>query len=94
MMGPAGYLIAILGCGEADAPCQQVQLAPARYASEAACLAASDEQVARHTDLPYPVVVAECRLTTARTASLRADEVRRPEPRGALPPVVRAALRR
>jgi hypothetical protein len=94
MMGPAGYLIAILGCGEADAPCQQVQIAPVRYESQAECLAASDEQAARHSDLPYPVVVAECRLTNARTASLRANEVRRPEPRGALPGVVRASLRR
>ena len=94
MLGPAGYLIAILGCGEADAPCQQVQLEPARYESRAACLAASDERIARHSDLPYPVVVAECRLATARMATLRANEVRLPEPRGVLPAGVRSASRR
>jgi hypothetical protein len=94
MMGPAGYLIAILGCGESDAPCQQVQLAPVRYESEAACLAASGEQVARHADLPYPVVVAECRPAAARTAALRGDQVRLPEPRGPLPGNVRTASRR
>ena len=80
MLGPAGYLIAILGCGEADAPCQQVQLAPARYESEAECLAASDAQLLRHADLPYPVVVAECRRVGVQPAALNADEVRRPEP--------------
>lgn len=94
MMGPAGFLIAILGCGEADAPCQQVQLAPVRYESQSACLAASDEQVARHSDLPYPVVVAECIAANARTASLSADEVRLPEPRGRLPRQTRSASRR
>ena len=82
MMGPVGFVLAILGCGEADAPCQQVQLAPARYESEAACLAASDDQLARHSDLPFPVVVAECRNERVQTASLRADEVSKPEPRG------------
>ncbi len=82
MMGPATFLMAIMGCGEADAPCQQVQLAPARYESEASCLAASDAQLARHTDLDFAVVVAECRRAGAQVASLRADEVRLPEPRG------------
>lgn len=82
-MGPAGYLIAILGCGEADAPCQQVQLAPARYETQAACEAASDDALARHGGaFDFPVVVAECRRAGEQTASLRADEVRLPEPRG------------
>ena len=93
MMGPAGYLIAILGCGEAEAPCQQVQLAPVRYESQAECLAASDEQLSRHSDLPYPVVVAECRVAGARTAALSADEVRLPEPRGRLPRATQSASR-
>lgn len=84
MMGPAGFVLAILGCGEADAACEQVQLAPARYETQAACLAASDEQIARYGDLPYPVVVADCRPADARVATLRADEVRLPEPRGRL----------
>ena len=79
MLGPAGYLLAILGCGEADAPCQQVQLAPARYETQAACLAASDEAAAR-ADVPYPVVVAECRRAGTATAAVRADQVQRPGP--------------
>jgi hypothetical protein len=94
MMGPAGYLIAILGCGEADAPCQQVQLASTRYETQAACLAASDDQAARHTDLPYPVVVAECRPAGTQAASLRADEVSRPGPQGIAARIRSASLRR
>jgi hypothetical protein len=79
MMGPAGFLLAIMGCGESEAQCQQVALAPARYESQAVCLAASDAQLARHTDLAFPVVVAECRAAGVQTAALRADEVQRPE---------------
>jgi hypothetical protein len=81
MMGPATFLMAIMGCGEADAQCQQVRVAPVRYESQAACQAASEDQLARVSDLAFPVVVAECRPATARSASLRADEVRLPEPR-------------
>jgi hypothetical protein len=78
MLGPAGYVLAILACGEADAPCQQVAQAPVRYASEAQCLAATEEQLARRSDLDHPVVVAECRAEGVRPASLRADEVQKP----------------
>ena len=78
MLGPAGYLLAILSCGEADAPCQQVAVAPVRYASEAQCLAATEQELARRSDLDHPVVVAECRAEGVRPASLRADEVDKP----------------
>ena len=94
MMGPAGFLLAIMGCGESEAQCQQVQLAPVRYESQAACLASSEEQLARHSDLAFPVVVAECRAAGAQSAALRADEVRLPEPRQARARVQTASARR
>jgi hypothetical protein len=81
MIGPAtGFLMAIMGCGEADAQCQQVQLAPLRYETRAACVADSEAQIARQTDVDYPVVVAECRAAANPVVALRADEVRLPEP--------------
>jgi hypothetical protein len=81
MLGPAGYLLAILSCGEADAPCQQVGQAPVQYASEAECLAATEEQLAQRSDLDAPVIVAECRAQGVRPANLRADEAPKPGPR-------------
>ena len=94
MMGPAaGFLLAIMGCGEGEAQCTQVALAPARFESEAACLAASDTELARHTDADFPVVVAQCRRSDVRIA-VNADEVRRPAP-GPLPVRMQSAsLRR
>jgi len=60
-MGPALFVIAILGCGEAEAPCRQVATADALYATRAACTAATPAAIEQHIDAAYPVVVAECR---------------------------------
>jgi hypothetical protein len=77
------YVIAIMGCGESDAPCREVQVAPPRFASEAACTAATASVLERYMDLSYPAVVAQCRPAGARPASLRGSDVLRPEPRAA-----------
>lgn len=93
MMGPATFLIAILGCGEGEANCQQVAIAPARYESRAACMADTENALAS-VDAAYPVLVADCRAAGTQTASVRADEIRLPEPRGLLAPVLAAWSRR
>ena len=59
-MAPAFFLMAIMGCGEAEAPCQQVRVLETRYESQAACTAATEAAVTRFVDLDYPVVVAQC----------------------------------
>lgn len=59
-MAAATILMAILGCGDAGEACRQVAVAPARYESVSACVAAQDEVLAR-ADIMYPVVSAECR---------------------------------
>ena len=60
-MGPAYFVIAILGCGEGDVACKEVRVADTRYQTEAACTAATDAALTRSIDVPYPVVVAQCR---------------------------------
>jgi hypothetical protein len=57
---PAFFIIAILGCGEGDAPCEQVSLLAPRYESRAACTDATDRALTAAADAPYPVVVAQC----------------------------------
>jgi hypothetical protein len=74
------YVIAIMGCGESDAQCREVQVAPARFTSEAACTAATADVLERYMDLSYPSVVAQCRPAGARPAALRGSDVLRPEP--------------
>ena len=43
-MSVALYVIAILGCGEGEAPCQPVEVADVRYESREACLAATENR--------------------------------------------------
>ncbi|HEX8655634.1 MAG TPA: hypothetical protein VF693_10475 [Allosphingosinicella sp.] len=74
------YVIAILGCGEGEAPCQPVQVADARYESREACMAATEGALARFANLDFPVVVARCQEQGARAASLRSADVTLPEP--------------
>ncbi|HEX8193965.1 MAG TPA: hypothetical protein VF552_13800 [Allosphingosinicella sp.] len=78
-MNPALYVIAILGCGEGEAPCQPVQIVETRYESREACLAATDNALAG-VNVDFPVVVAECRAQGAAAAPLRGSDVRLPDP--------------
>ena len=79
-MGPGTFLIAILGCGEGEAPCQQVRMLETRYESQATCAAASDAVLLRNSDVDYPVIVARCVRDGARPQPLKANEVDLPGP--------------
>jgi len=79
-MGPLVYVIAIMGCGEGDQACREVQVAAPHFATQAACAAATADVLARYTDLDYPSVVAQCRRDGARPAVLRGNEVLLPQP--------------
>ncbi len=90
-MGPAIYVMAILGCGEATDVCEPVAMAPARYESVEACNAATASMIERHSDALYPVVVAECRAAGTPVAKIWADEVKLPAPDASRPRIQRAS---
>ena len=80
-MGPAFYVLAILGCGEADTACEQFATAPAQYSSLEECNRATDAAVTQHQDALYPVVVAQCRRADAKVAEkLMPGQIDLPEP--------------
>lgn len=81
-MGPAFYVLAILGCGEADTACQQVAVAETRYETVEACNAATADAVMRNSDLAFPVVVAQCKQGGAIeiSESLMPEQIDLPEP--------------
>ncbi len=60
-MGPIFYVMAILGCGDGQAACQQVRLIETHYASADACTQAMPAALMGATDLSFPEVSAECR---------------------------------
>jgi hypothetical protein len=78
-MGPGIFLIAIMGCGDGDAPCRQVRLLDAPYQSRAECMAASEGALVQNANVDFPTVVAQC-VPARQAASLkiRGDEVSRP----------------
>jgi hypothetical protein len=84
-MEPVLFVMAILGCGEGDAPCRQVATVQARYRSEAACLAATGAELSRRSDILYPSVVAQCRRADTRPQLIRGSDVMLPA--GGSPPV-------
>ena len=73
--------MAILGCGESDAPCRELAMVGTHYASEARCLAATEAELLRRDGLAFPVTVAQCRPAGAEPRPLRGSDVMIPEPR-------------
>lgn len=59
-MGPAAYVIAILGCADGAADCTPVATLPARYESEATCFAATGGALADSIRADFPTIVAQC----------------------------------
>ena len=93
-MGPVFYVMAILGCGEAEASCEQVASVPAQYQTIDACNAATPAEVERHSDLAFPVVVAQCQAAGRKLSQeVKADQIDLPEPTTRQTPVRRAAYR-
>lgn len=76
-MEPMYFILAIMGCGDGQAACQEVRAEPARYQSAAQCRAAMPLALQRSTDVDYPVVSAACRASGP--VMVRADAKR---PRG------------
>ena len=75
-MGPGMFVIAILGCADGSAQCQQVATLPTRYESRATCAAATENVLMRATSYDFSEVQAECRAVTARGSAQKARPVR------------------
>ena len=85
-MGPALFVIAILGCGEGDAPCEQVRRLDTPYQSQASCMAATEAAMIANSGADYPVVVAQCVAAGSNLSAPRPAEVMLPQPGRSEPP--------
>lgn len=68
-MGPAYFVIAVMGCSDAGADCRPVAIPAAHYSTEQACLAARGDALMANNDLDFPTLLARC-VPAARKASL------------------------
>jgi hypothetical protein len=62
-MGPAAYVIAILGCADGAADCTPVAMLPTRYESEATCYAATGGALADSIRIDFRSVRGTPRVT-------------------------------
>jgi hypothetical protein len=68
-MGPAYFVIAILGCGDGGMACQTVATPAAHYSSEQACLAARGDVLMANSDLDFPSLMATCLPVHRKTSA-------------------------
>ena len=79
-MGPAYFVIAILGCGDGGTACTPVTTLQTHYATEAECTAASGAALIDNSQLDYPTLLARCRPAQVKSADAQkpaADKRRR-----------------
>lgn len=76
-MGPVYYVIAILGCADGGAQCAPVATVPTQYRTEAACAAGTSDALLANSDLDFPTLLAECRVSNRKASAPlgRSDEV-------------------
>ncbi len=74
-MGPAYFVIAILGCADGGTACTPVTTLQTRYATEAECTAASGAALIENSQLDFPTLLARCRRGEAHSA-----EAEKPNP--------------
>ena len=70
-MGPAYFVIAILGCADGGSACTPVADLPARYATEEQCSAAAGAALIENSDFDYPTLLARCRPATEKSAEAK-----------------------
>ncbi|WP_294305985.1 hypothetical protein [uncultured Sphingomonas sp.] len=66
VMQPVFFVMAILGCGDGSVDCTEARMVPARYETMAQCRADLANRIAANTDVPYPVIGADCRRMGAQ----------------------------
>ena len=67
-MGPAYFVIAILGCADGGTACTPLATLQTHYATEAECTAASGAALIENSQFDYPTLLARCRAGETKSA--------------------------
>lgn len=71
-MGPAYFVIALLGCADGGSACTPVATLETHYATEEQCAAATGAALIENGNFDYPTLVARCHA--AKTHSVDSEE--------------------
>jgi acyl-CoA synthetase (AMP-forming)/AMP-acid ligase II len=72
-MGPATFVIAILGCADGGTACTPVATLSTQYVTQAQCTAATGAALLENSDFDYPTLLARCRTMQPKAASAAKD---------------------
>ena len=70
-MGPAYFVIAILGCADGGSACTPVATLETRYTTEAQCVAATGAALIQNSDFDFPTLVARCHSAETKSADAK-----------------------
>ena len=70
-MGPAYFVIAILGCADGGTQCTPVATLQSHYATQDQCVAATTAALLDNSNFDYPTLVARCRPAETKSAEAR-----------------------
>jgi len=72
-MGPAYFVIAILGCADGGSACTPVATLQTRYESAAQCNAATVSALEANTQFDFPTLLARCQTGTGGAVEAQRD---------------------
>lgn len=73
-MGPAYFVIAILGCADGGTSCTPVATLQTHYATQAQCSEAASAALEANSNFDFPTLLARCRATPVqKSADARHD---------------------
>ena len=72
-MGPAYFVIAILGCADGGSACTPVATLQTRYESQAQCNAATVPALEANTQFDFPTLLARCQTGTGSAVEAQRD---------------------
>jgi hypothetical protein len=75
-MGPAYFVIAILGCADGGTACTPVATLPTHYSSVSECDAATVAALNENNAFDFPTLLAQCRKATLPASADRTQEPR------------------
>lgn len=73
-MGPATFVIAILGCADGGSACTPVATLPTTYVSQEQCAAATGAALMENSNFDYPTLLARCRSAQPKAVGEAKDE--------------------
>jgi len=72
-MGPGFFVLALLGCDDAETMCREARVLDTHYVSAAECMAAMQTQLSANSDLDFPVIMGKCQPTSPQMVERKKD---------------------